>query len=145
MLGRKTVRLSEARSCVRQQGVNLDDTSLEELTVTAALLIAHARRGDAITLVASSIDAFGDRRGLVLLARLNLESGTKEGARAAVHSLELWRCNAPWDLEAIALLRDAFEMLGRTSAASRLDRDVCWTALGGAPFPKRLRGAKEQV
>ena len=121
--------------------MNLDDTSLQELTATAALLIAHARREDAITLVESSIDAFGDRRGLVLLARLHLESGTKAGATAAVHALELWRSNEPWDLGAITLLRDAYERLGRRYAASKLDREVRWTALGGAAFPKRARSA----
>jgi len=124
-------------------GDDLDERQVQELSVTADLLVAHGRRENAIALIASALGELPGHRGLVLLARIQIESGTKEGALAAVGTLKLCRCSNEWDLEAIVLLRDAFELLGRTSSAWRLDRAVRWTGCGGVAFPKKARGAGE--
>ncbi|MFN7956667.1 MAG: hypothetical protein U0610_33495 [bacterium] len=118
--------------------------SIEELTKTADFLVAHARREDAISLVAASVASTGGQRGVLLLARLQLEAGTQEGAACAAGALERWRRRHPWDLEAIVLLRDALTVLGRERAVSKLDRDVRWSALGGAPFPRSMRRARRE-
>lgn len=119
--------------------MNRSSELLDELTTTANLLVAHARREDAISLVAASVSSAGGQRGVVLLARLQLEAGTIQATASAVGALERWRRRHPWDVEAIVLLRDALKALAREEAASKLDRDVRWTSLGGAPFPRDAR------
>ena len=68
------------------------DTALSE---AAELLVAHARREDAIALVAQAVHASDGRIGLVLLARLNLGSGTNRGALGASAALIQWSRRKP--------------------------------------------------
>src|SRR4051794_27755141 len=72
---------------------------LTEMEAVADMLVAAGRRREAIALVEEASDC----TALLLLARLHLEGETREGAKAAVDAITLWRMHSPADLEALAL------------------------------------------
>jgi len=102
--------------------------TFDDVRSMAELLVAHGRRADAVTVVTEALEVIEDPRAQLLLARLHLETGTREGAEEAVGILGFWRCGRPSDPEGIALMRCALHRLDRRRDVARLDRDVSWTS-----------------
>lgn len=102
--------------------------SLGELTATAELLVGAGRRADAIDMLENAVDVHRDPRVVLLIARLNLESGTRAGAEACMQALSAYRMWNRWDLDAIAMMRAALVTLGAVRKAHELDREVRWSA-----------------
>lgn len=112
-------------------------STVDDLAAAASLLIANGRRDEAIALVTEAADELADPRALVLLARLRLEERTMDAAESALNLLQLSRIRCPWNLDAIALMRDALSRLRRVGDRCALDRELRWAAAADAATPAR--------
>jgi hypothetical protein len=111
--------------------------TLAELTAGAELLVRVGRRGEAIEML-EEVDVDHEPRVVLVIARLHLESGTRQGAEACIEALTVYRMWNRWDFDAIALMRAALESLGAARRTRDLDREVRWSAWHTPAEPARV-------